>query len=410
MQQRVLLSAMATVLAVLSTLSSATAQGRAEGAIVIRDSAPVYLKSTGSTLVDMRMRGDYLVGVTTMFTVASYQFEDEDGRLHVDYFRDADQKGMARLGWMDPADLARFTYECGCGPRKRPCSPFSTQGFVLRWNTCFLEAKDRKLAELKAQWEAPDTEKTRAVEAINQPKSAEKPLRSDDIVAMAQAGLGDDIIIAKIQQSTGNFDTSPNSLIRLKKAGVSKAVLDAMLKRTSGVDGKKTVEPPARGVENARSSGVVVNGKRLLMNGSGLRRKMGIVLYAGELYIETPIQDAGVVVSSDQTKVLLLRVLSEQLSKDQLVSSFNKGFKENSPAAMGMLRDSLQRFVSWLEPVRAGDEIVITYIPGSGTTLSVAGKLKGTIEGKDFADALFAVWFGPEPVDDDLKKGMLGQG
>ena len=32
----------------------------------------------------------------------------------------------------------------------------------------------------------------------------------------------------------------------------------------------------------------------------------------------------------------------------------------------------------------------------------------GTIEGRDFADALFAVWLGPKPVQDDLKKALSG--
>jgi hypothetical protein len=30
------------------------------------------------------------------------------------------------------------------------------------------------------------------------------------------------------------------------------------------------------------------------------------------------------------------------------------------------------------------------------------------VEGKDFADALFSVWLGKDPADDDLKAGMLG--
>ena len=33
---------------------------------------------------------------------------------------------------------------------------------------------------------------------------------------------------------------------------------------------------------------------------------------------------------------------------------------------------------------------------------------KGVIEGKDFNDALLAVWLGPDPVQDDLKKPLLG--
>ncbi len=36
------------------------------------------------------------------------------------------------------------------------------------------------------------------------------------------------------------------------------------------------------------------------------------------------------------------------------------------------------------------------------------GVEKGVIEGKDFADALFSVWLGSDPVDRDLKKALLG--
>jgi len=56
---------------------------------------------------------------------------------------------------------------------------------------------------------------------------------------------------------------------------------------------------------------------------------------------------------------------------------------------------------------KKGSTIVITYVPGSGTMLSTAGE-RSIIPGKDFADALFSVWLGPSPVDDGLKKGLLG--
>jgi cobalamin biosynthesis Co2+ chelatase CbiK len=44
--------------------------------------------------------------------------------------------------------------------------------------------------------------------------------------------MGDKVIIDKINSSPGDkLDTSTDALIRLKKAGVSKAVIDAMIKR-----------------------------------------------------------------------------------------------------------------------------------------------------------------------------------
>jgi hypothetical protein len=55
-----------------------------------------------------------------------------------------------------------------------------------------------------------------------------------------------------------------------------------------------------------------------------------------------------------------------------------------------------------------GDEIALTFVPDAGTRVSVRGTDRGTIEGRDFADALFAVWLGPNPVQEDLKKALAG--
>ena len=37
------------------------------------------------------------------------------------------------------------------------------------------------------------------------------------------------------------------------------------------------------------------------------------------------------------------------------------------------------------------------------------GQVKGTIGGADFATALFSIWFGRNPADDDLKNALLGK-
>jgi len=50
-------------------------------------------------------------------------------------------------------------------------------------------------------------------------------LNSQDLVQMAQSGLGDTVIINAIQQRGGQFDLSPQGLIFLKSNGVSDAVI-----------------------------------------------------------------------------------------------------------------------------------------------------------------------------------------
>jgi hypothetical protein len=54
-------------------------------------------------------------------------------------------------------------------------------------------------------------------------------LQNDDVVKMSKVGLDDATIIAKINSSRCQFNTSTNALIELKQSGVSTAVIRAML-------------------------------------------------------------------------------------------------------------------------------------------------------------------------------------
>jgi hypothetical protein len=59
-----------------------------------------------------------------------------------------------------------------------------------------------------------------------------KALRNQQIIDMAKAGLGDDIIMLAIEKAPAtDFETTPDALITLSKAGVSKSVIAKMQKR-----------------------------------------------------------------------------------------------------------------------------------------------------------------------------------
>jgi len=61
-----------------------------------------------------------------------------------------------------------------------------------------------------------------------------------------------------------------------------------------------------------------------------------------------------------------------------------------------------------MEDVSEGDEIVLTEIPGKGVEVQVKGKVKGVIPGRAFARALWSIWLGPNPPNEELKEGLLG--
>ncbi len=152
---------------------------------------------------------------------------------------------------------------------------------------------------------------------------------------------------------------------------------------------------------------ITVDGKVLRLNGMGLRKKLIFNVYVAGLYLENQSRDAAGVISSDQIKSVHLHVL-RSLSSSQLAESISEGFWRNAGSQKGALQARLERLAKMFPKVINGDLITLTYVPGRGTTVMAKEEQKGVIEGTDFADALFAIWLGPNPVQNDLKKALLG--
>jgi len=60
-------------------------------------------------------------------------------------------------------------------------------------------------------------------------------LRNEDIIQLAKVGIDDRTIIAKIESSKCQFDTSTDALIQLRQSGVSAPVLKAMVGATTTI-------------------------------------------------------------------------------------------------------------------------------------------------------------------------------
>jgi hypothetical protein len=80
---------------------------------------------------------------------------------------------------------------------------------------------------------------------------------------------------------------------------------------------------------------------------------------------------------------------------------------------MAAVKDRLKQWsdtIIALGEVVAGSTIQFDWIPEKGTQLSVNGQAKGKeIAGEDFYTALLRVWLGKDPVQDDIKNGLLGK-
>ena len=130
-------------------------------------------------------------------------------------------------------------------------------------------------------------------------------------------------------------------------------------------------------------------------------------VYVAGLYVEEPSKDPAVLLTRDQARRVEMAMLRD-LEKGKIVEAINAGFEKNNADKMPALKDRLAKFVGVIPDIKEGQRLSVTYLPGKGTTVEGPGGVSFTADGKDFADALFSVWLGKNPVDDDLKKGMLG--
>ncbi len=150
-------------------------------------------------------------------------------------------------------------------------------------------------------------------------------------------------------------------------------------------------------------------GTVLQLNGAGIRYKFVIKVYVAMLYLEHKSSDAAAVIADTGSKQLIMHFVYKEVGKDALVEAWNEGFTANgTPEQLAALQPQIERFNSFFDTVKAGDRIILDYIPDTGTVVTIAGQQKGTIAGKDFNDLLLSIWLGRKPVTEKLRDGLLG--
>ena len=151
------------------------------------------------------------------------------------------------------------------------------------------------------------------------------------------------------------------------------------------------------------------SGEKLVLNGAGIRKKLFIKVYVGALYLSSKQNTVDAILNAEGAKRITMHFLYKEVSAKKLVKTWNEGFSGNSSAAeVKALQGHINQFNKLFSTVHKGDVIRLNYLPAQGTQVWIKDKLTGTIEGKDFNQALLKIWLGPKPADDGLKKAMLG--
>ena len=161
------------------------------------------------------------------------------------------------------------------------------------------------------------------------------------------------------------------------------------------------------GVKIEDSSSVA--GQNLVLNGAALRKKFVVKVYVGALYLPSKQANAAAILAADAPRRQVMHFLYD-VDKEKMAEAWEEGLADNTPNASPEVKTAFKTLATWMEDMKEGQRIVLTYAPGTGTTVEVAGKNKGTLGGKAVADAILNTWIGPKPgPGGDFKKGVLGQ-
>ncbi len=148
--------------------------------------------------------------------------------------------------------------------------------------------------------------------------------------------------------------------------------------------------------------------------GVGLRTKtmLKVKVYAIGLYVaDSALTDSlkgkaaspelyRELVAGDFPKKVVMKFLRD-VSTSQLRDAFRESLGNAGPRT--------QEWINYFEGIRSGQEITISWVPGTGLQTKVAGADKPVINDKAFASFVFAIWLGDKPVQDDLKKALVSR-
>ncbi len=154
-------------------------------------------------------------------------------------------------------------------------------------------------------------------------------------------------------------------------------------------------------------------GQALQLNGMGLRTRVIFRVYVAGLYLAEKTQSAEAALAVPGAKrvaIVMLRNVGAQEFADALLSGLRANVAEADLARLKPQVDELLARMVKIGEAKKGMAIDLDFAPGSGTLLEVNGASQGApIPGDDFFRALLSIWLGTKPVQEDLKKALLGQ-
>ena len=154
-----------------------------------------------------------------------------------------------------------------------------------------------------------------------------------------------------------------------------------------------------------------VESRELALNGAGLRKRLFFNVYVIGLYLPEKKTDAAAVLAAPGPKRVSIRMLRDvgaDTFSDALVEGLKANHSETDYQALEPRVKQLTGIMAQVKEAKKGMAIALDWT-GAATRVSIDGQPAGEpIPGEDFYRALLRIWLGEHPVQEDVKKALLG--
>jgi len=167
-------------------------------------------------------------------------------------------------------------------------------------------------------------------------------------------------------------------------------------KRVAGIEIPETLE---------------AGGVLLTLNGAGIRTRYFLDIYVGGLYLKEKSTDAAAIMEADEPMAITLSIVTGLVTNDRMQKSIEQGFQKSTRGKTAPIREKIDALIDvYAEEINDEDVFELVYLPGQGLRVHKNGIYTATIEcGLPFKRALFGIWISDRPVQQSLKRGMLGR-
>jgi hypothetical protein len=150
----------------------------------------------------------------------------------------------------------------------------------------------------------------------------------------------------------------------------------------------------------------------LQLNGKAIRKRVFFEVYEIGLYLPKKTnssEEAIMAPGAKRVEIRMLRDVSAEQFSEALTEGIRANHSEGDAKAVEPQVRQLAATMAEVKQAKKGMTISLEW-NGKATQIVIDGKPAGAaIEGEDFYRALLRIWLGDKPVQDDLKKALLGQ-